>query len=34
MPQRWKNAQVACTNPKLQQVAATHKAKIMHQVFT
>lgn len=34
MPQRRKNAQVACTNPKLQQVAATHKTKIMHQVFT
>lgn len=34
MPQRRKNAQVACTNPKLQPVAGTHKAKKMHQVFT
>lgn len=35
MPQRRKNAQVACTNPKLQAAAAAmHKAKTVHQVFT
>lgn len=34
MPQRRKNAQVACTNPKLQTGTVQHNVKTMHQVFT
>lgn len=34
MPQRRKNAQVACTNPNLQQPGTSLKHKTMHQVFT
>ncbi|KAL5241224.1 hypothetical protein ACI65C_008634 [Semiaphis heraclei] len=33
MPQRRKNAQVACTNPKLQPQTA-HKSAVMHQAYT